>query len=905
LQGDGGDDTYVWAIGDGNDTIRDTGSGFDTIEFGAGIVAGDISYEYSSADLTLIYGPSGARITLAGENASITKVIEQMSFADGTVVSLTNGYNFSGTATNNSLFGGLYADTIQGLDGNDQIYGREGDDHLYGGPGNDVLNGQSGDDTLEGGTGDDVLDGGDGIDTASYASAGTDVQVDLRLATAQWTNGVGTDTLFGIENLSGSDWSDTLIGDGGVNVLHGGGMADLLEGGGGGDILYGEADPDHLYGDDGDDSLYGGSGNDWLDGGSGDDLLFGGEGDDIVTYESAGAGVYIDLRVTGPQGAGGIGRDTLSSIESLFGSNFSDTLIGDDGTNFLVGNDGGDRLIGGLGEDFLYGGAGGDILGSDSSADVGNDWLEGGAGDDLYYVGAGLISVVEAADAGADMVVRYGPSYSLPDNVEYLSLIWSGAATGIGNALGNVIYGGGGTNALYGMDGGDWLEGKGLADTLYGGNGDDHLDGGMGADVMDGGPGNDRYYVDNVGDVIVEAAGDGAGDTVIATIDYTLGANIEYLTFSGIVGYTGVGNAANNLVFGAWGNDTISGLEGNDWLISEKGNDTLYGGAGSDHLDGGVGADQMVGGAGDDLYFIDDAGDTVIELSGEGDDQVFVNAPGTSFAFTLGANIEYLHLLGSADYTGTGNAGSNGLFGAAGNDTLYGLDGNDWLDGAGGSDTLYGGNDDDHLDGGAGADHMDGGAGNDNYTVDNTGDVIVEAAGAGGDSVSASVSYALSANIENLFLSSSAGLTGTGNAQDNVIIGSAGADTISGMDGNDWLQGGAGADTLTGGAGADLFVFASAGDFAGTPETITDFSFAQGDRIVLWQVDANSALAGDQAFSWIGTGAFTSQAGQLRYDYDAGLNVSSVFGDLDGDGVTDFTLVMNNVATVSASDFFL
>ncbi|HEV6964218.1 calcium-binding protein, partial [Roseateles sp.] len=196
----------------------------------------------------------------------------------------------------------------------------------------------------------------------------------------------------------------------------------------------------------------------------------------------------------------------------------------------------------------------------------------------------------------------------------------------------------------------------------------------------------------------------------------------------------------------------------------------------------GAGADTMTGGAGNDTYVVDNAGDVVIESSGGGTDSVHA-----SVSYTLTANVENLQLTGSANLSGTGNALDNQITGNGG---------------------------DNLLDGGAGADTMTGGAGNDTYIVDNVGDVVVEGAGAGADSVHASVSYTLAANVENLTLTGASAIDGTGNSSDNQITGNSAANTLSGGDGNDTLTGGGGADVLLGGAGDDMLVAASPADLA-------------------------------------------------------------------------------------------
>jgi len=230
------------------------------------------------------------------------------------------------------------------------------------------------------------------------------------------------------------------------------------------------------------------------------------------------------------------------------------------------------------------------------------------------------------------------------------------------------------------------------------------------------------------------------------------------------------------------------------------------------------------------------------------------------------------------------------------------------LVGTAANDVLTGGAGDDRLDGRAGADKMSGGTGNDIYYVDNSGDAVTENAGAGSDTVVSTISYRLGANVERLTLSGSANIGGIGNTLSNKIIGNAGANVIDGGAGNDTLIGGAGADkitggagndTMTGGTGNDLFVFHN-GDLGS--DRITDFTHGQ-DRMYLSGVDANTILAGDQNFHFVGTSAFSHTAGELHYQEVSGSTYLS--GDTNGDGVADFTIHLDGLHALTTSDFFL
>ncbi len=243
----------------------------------------------------------------------------------------------------------------------------------------------------------------------------------------------------------------------------------------------------------------------------------------------------------------------------------------------------------------------------------------------------------------------------------------------------------------------------------------------------------------------------------------------------------------------------------------------------------------MSGGTGNDLYWVDDAGDVATELADGGTDRVI-----SSVTFTLGDNVENLTLTGTAAISGIGNAlanqitgndAANFLNGGGGNDLLKGLgdadtllggDGNDRLLGGDGNDSLLGGTGSDILDGGTGSDIMVGDTGDDIYVVDNSSDQVIEMANEGTDRVNASIGYTLGANVENLVLTGTAAINGTGNGLDNALTGNAAGNALDGGSGNDVLKGNAGSDALLGGAGNDKLIGGDGNDlwWAG-PATIS------------------------------------------------------------------------------------
>jgi Ca2+-binding RTX toxin-like protein len=487
--------------------------------------------------------------------------------------------------------------------------------------------------------------------------------------------------------------------------------------------------------------------------------------------------------------------------------------------------------------------------------------VTGGVGADLT-----IVFDADATSAAIQALIEnltYANSSDAPTAVRTLtinvtdaaanSLVGDGAVQITVTAETDTFTGDGGANVVSGSAGNDILNGLGGDDTLIGGGGNDRLRGGTGADTMQGGTGDDIYVVDNALDTTDETGGDGT-DTVATTISWTLTTGTENLTLAGVGGaIDGTGNTADNLITGNasanilsgldgndtinadGGNDTVSGGDGSDTLNGEVGDDTLNGdagtdtlngGNGADTLDGGLGADGMTGGLGNDIFYVDDVGDTVNENLGEGNDEVRA-----AITYGLGGNVENLTLTGGGDIDGTGNAlrnvitgntgantihagaevdtvsggdGNDTIYGEAGNDVLNGDNGADLLDGGDGDDTLVGGAGADYLRGGVGADRMSGGTGNDYYVVDSVGDTTDETGGDGVDSVISRVTWTLRDGTENLTLAAPGGaINGTGNAADNVIVGNSSANLLWGLDGNDNINGDGGNDTLRGGNGAD------------------------------------------------------------------------------------------------------
>ena len=422
-----------------------------------------------------------------------------------------------------------------------------------------------------------------------------------------------------------------------------------------------------------------------------------------------------------------------------------------------------------------------------------------------------------------------------------------------------------------------FMSGNG-ADTVSAGAGGDTLDGGTGADSLVGGTGDDTYIVDNVLDRLRELRLGGM-DTVLSSVSLTLTAELEDLTLVGDAAINGTGNTLAN---------------------------RITGNAAANVLNGGRGADTLIGGAGDDLYRVD-ALDRVVELAGEGADTVSSTG---SFSLDGMEQIEVLQLTGGAVANGVGNAGDNRMLGNVAANILTGGLGNDLLQGGAGDDTLRGGEGADTLIGSIGTDRLEGGAGNDIYVLSDA-DSIGEGADSGIDLVQASISFVLAGHVENLNLTGTAAIDGTGSSRANVLTGNAnankldglgGSDILSGGQGNDTLIGGQGADTLTGGPGADTFRFLAVSDRG---DVITDYS-ASDDTLEFSAAGFGGGLAAGMNLGASGkfisnlTGLADAALGQFVFETDT----RKLWWDADGTGAgTRFEIVrMQGLTSLAASE---
>jgi Ca2+-binding RTX toxin-like protein len=358
--------------------------------------------------------------------------------------------------------------------------------------------------------------------------------------------------------------------------------------------------------------------------------------------------------------------------------------------------------------------------------------------------------------------------------------------------------------------------------------------------------------VDNVGDIVTEDLSAGT-DKVNSSVTYSLLGNIENLTLTGTSVINGTGNDLANI---------------------------LIGNSAANQLDGGTGADALRGGAGDDTYIVDNAGDVITEGAGAGTDTV-----NSSVTYTLLANIENLILTGLSAINGTGNSLANIITGNAANNT---------------------------LNGGTGADTLLGGLGDDIYTVDNVGDIVTEGLSAGTDRVNSSVTYTLLGNVEDLTLTGTSAINGTGNDLANILIGNAGANQ---------LDGGTGADALRGGVGDDTYIVDNAGDVitegggAGTDtvnSSVTYTLLANIENLILTGLSATNGTGNSLANIITGNAANNTLNGGTGDDIlDGGTGTNTLTGGAGNDifrlttaghtdTITDYNVVNDTIQIENA-----
>ncbi|MFD2058810.1 beta strand repeat-containing protein [Mesorhizobium calcicola] len=607
-----------------------------------------------------------------------TDVVIYETYTNGLTINMQTGVVTDGLGNTDTL------NSVEGLNAShfaDNITMRNDGFYVFARAGNDIIHLGSSGGLVFAGSGADTIIGGAGEDTISYRDDSLDYGVDvdgggiithgatINLANGTAIDGWGfTDTLSGIEDAEGSQFADTITGTAGSNYLFGDDGGDTINGG----MAATVDDFDFLSGGNGNDTLTVVAGS--VLGGQGNDRIIAqtSGNTDIdyaeVRYDSATTAIVANLTAQARAGLaagsnaigfaiadGQGGVDRVSGIHSIVDTAFGDTFVVD--ASFT-------NTFGGYMDFYLS--AGNDVV----------RFLAGATGGRVNY---------NQADGAVLVDLQGGYAQDMDESnlfIGYDTLVGVNNARGTafndalyGNAADNSMRGRGGNDVLMGHDGNDTLwgderdgngdpnygndsiYGEGGNDTLYGGRGVDLLDGGTGADTMRGGGENDTYYVDNAGDLVIETIGQGT-DNVQAYVSFNLsGQELENLQLRSSGSINGTGNSIANIINGNSGNNIIDGLGGADTMSGAQGNDT---------------------------YYVDNVGDHVIDVIGQGIDNVQAYV-----SFNLsGQELENLQLRSAASINGTGNSIANVIGGNSGNNIINGLGGNDTLSGSTGQDTF-------------------------------------------------------------------------------------------------------------------------------------------------------------------------------------------------------------------------
>jgi Ca2+-binding RTX toxin-like protein/subtilisin-like proprotein convertase family protein len=856
----------------------------------------------------------GAYSALTGRNTledtdGGNDTLDASALSGSATIRLTAGSISQIAGQNLTVVAGAVIENAFGGDGNDTLEGTSADNELRGGRGNDWIDGGAGADRLSGGAGRDTF-------VLSASGGGIDTITDFNLLEdGLFLNG---SVITGVSGLYDADLDgqadDTYVShSGGALVLLNTAFvtASLAGTSGGNDTINGTAGADVGIGDNGNDSISGLAGDDALDGGVGDDSLFSGAGKDTVF--------------------GGLGNDFINITST--------------------------------GRGLVDGGAGNDYVAVSGAANP--QMLEGGDGvDTIFAVGVtfsdgfdGQFQGFEAIEGGTSIS---GGAGGQKLDIQTLTSIGTGLVTLDGGAGNDTLVGGAGRDLLVGGTERDVLMGYGGNDTLQGGDGADWLFGGDGNDTLTGGAGADEFFFGSVSafglDVITDynvlediiQFSPTAGLTGLAgglDLDGNgVATDVRMTTALGTVGLVNIGAGSASL--GGGGADTLIGAGSGFFAMAGAGNDSVVGTAAADTLYGDAGIDLFTPGAGSDIIFGGTDNDAVIYTLATQQIVADLNAgyaSGTDIGFDRLFSIEGITGGGGDDIL-VGTAGVNAILGGLGADYIEGRDGNDSLGGEAGSDTILGGVGNDIVLGGAGSDFLYGGTGVDTITfADLAAAVVFNAAtgyaGSGSvfDFVQEFESFIFTGFNDTVigwtgpvydlgsgddYFSDGAAVANGGGAINNTIFAGIGADIVYSGEGNDLVDGGAGndfivggdgADTLTGGdgidylnggAGNDVFRFISIAESTPTARDNID-AWNTGDRIDLAAIDANTGVAGDQAFT---VGALASgQAGRLQLTPGSfsGTNYVLVQGDVNGDGVADFAILVLNATSLAGSDFVL
>ncbi|OHD98880.1 MAG: hypothetical protein A3K14_03320 [Sulfurimonas sp. RIFCSPLOWO2_12_FULL_36_74] len=592
---------------------------------------------------------------------------------------------------NDTIYGNALADNIlSGLGGSDTLDGRGGNNTLLGGDGYD---------TLFAGSGNDFIDGGADTDTLSYANASQGMIIRFDRPNSEEFDYAGyddgsfdiKDTIINVEDIRGSNFADTIYGNGSTNFIESG---------------------------SGDDRIFAGGGYDFIDGGAGSDWITYNPAD--YTYNALNPsfmqqiqGITVDLNSTDfvmvKETTTSRLIDLIKSVEQIRATSGSDFIYGSNYAEIFWGLDGNDRLESRGGNDTLYGGDGNDYIRSGAGLDIswggnGVDYLE------LYDDGLTANQTLQITEAGtiqywngASWIDGYNGNGGVNLAYEFEGL---GASNGIdtiyGNSQANVLNGYYGNDTIYGMAGNDVIDGGNDNDTIYGDDvanllsGNDSITGGNGNDTMYGGKGDDTFY----GSIKYDAASDKDayhGGEGIDTLDYSRTNHNYAMT----VNMTGGGDGSITFSTLADGSylDTFTGIER---IIGSRGNDTMTADSSGMYFDGWSGTDKLYGGAGADTIIARNTSGEILDGNGGVDTLKLVqnvNLRAMTISdleiLDIGSYTSYLNISQFTQFSSITGSGSFYLYGTTGNDTfdfstidLSNFTGKLYLDASSGTDTL-------------------------------------------------------------------------------------------------------------------------------------------------------------------------------------------------------------------------
>ena len=711
-------------------------------------------------------------------------------------------------------------------------------------------------------------------------------------------------TFEGTNAVTGAGDGVVVIGNAavtGVDTISDTGANVVWEGGPGANAIEGAALADDLAGGAGNDTITGHEGNDTIDGGEGiDTAVYEGNRDDFTVDAVAGT-VTDNNAADGDEGA-----DSIRGIEQIDFADGSVLIAGSDGyptiQDAVAAAQDGDTII------VLAGSYSGTvaidkqltILGADAGFSVfdSNRSSSGSVLNGGFHFKAGSAgTVIDGFNVvmGAAILGSLTTAYVQADDISILNSAFGrgqfatfdssrGIETAIGSGSGLKVEGSGFVQFHTGVYVNPGAEGVTVTGNGFGlnkvGVSNDDPDGfTLSGNTFNGnefeqvGIGVADENEDLSTQITASNTFENTGATPIVSI-YPLSGGTQTITG------TDFADTFNGDQTSTGADQLFNGLGGDDVINAGGGNDTLI---------GGTGADAMTGGTGDDLYEVDDVGDTVFEFANGGTDTVEVSLA----SYTLGANVENGTMTGTRAYSLTGNDLGN---------VLTGGDADSVLKGRGGNDILNGGNGEDTLIGGGGVDTLKGGEGNDLYKLTDQTDVINDTGASTADRAMSSVT-GIDLNdyvgVEEAVLQGGRDLNLTGDAYDNLLRGN---------NGDNVLTGNGGADVMIGGNGDDTFVFESTSDSNSiNTDTIRGFESATvsgvNDLMDLRAIDAKSSAMFNNAFSFIGTDAFSSKEGELRYHTDNGFTM--VEGDVNGDGVADLVIRLIGETSLSDADFVL